>query len=167
MGRLSGLGRGLHWALLTVALAASWQAPAQAAPESPAFTTLDGEEIRLGNLRGKLVLVNFWATSCGVCLAEMPDLVQTYRQYRSRGFEVIAVAMHYDEPEQIRAYVAKHGLPFLVVFDRDGALAREFEGVGATPTAFVIDRSGQRISKTVGAIDFDRLCAFLESAGAP
>ena len=77
----------------------------------------------------------------------MPHLSAAYRHYRSRGFEVIAVAMHYDEPEQIRAYVAKHGLPFLVVFDRDGALAREFEGVGATPTAFVIDRSGQRISR--------------------
>lgn len=167
MGRLSGPRRGLRLALLAIALTASWHASAQAAPEAPAFTTLDGEEIRLDDLRGKPVLVNFWATSCPICLAEMPDLVQTYRQYRNRGLEVIAVAMHYDEPGQIRAYVAKHGLPFPVVFDRDGTLAREYEGVRATPTTFLIDRSGQRISKTVGAIDFDRLRAFLESAGAP
>lgn len=161
------LGHGLHWALLALALTFSWHAPVQAASEAPAFTTLDGKKIAPGELRGKLVLVNFWATSCGICLQEMPDLIATYRRYRSRGLEVIAVAMYYDEPEQIRAYMAKHNLPFPVVFDRDGALAREFEGVRATPTTFLIDRSGKRISKTVGIIDFDKLRAFLESAAAP
>lgn len=166
MGRFRRLWHGLRWALLAVALAAPWHAPAQTAPVVPAFTTLDGKKIRLGDLHGKLVLVNFWATSCGICLQEMPDLIATWRRYRSRGLEVIAVAMYYDEPEQIRAYMAKHSLPFPVVFDRDGALAREFEGVRATPTTFLIDRSGQRISKTVGIIAFDKLRAFLESAAA-
>jgi len=160
------LGRRLPWALLALALVMPWHVPVQAAPEPPAFTTLDGKKIGPGELRGKLVLVNFWATSCGVCLQEMPDLIATWRRYRSRGLEVIAVAMSYDEPEQIRAYMAKHSLPFPVVFDRDGALAREFEGVRATPTTFLIDRSGKRISKTVGIIDFEKLRAFLESAAA-
>ncbi|MDA8259187.1 MAG: TlpA disulfide reductase family protein [Betaproteobacteria bacterium] len=164
MGRFRRLGRRLRGALLAVALAASWHASAQKVSAAPAFTTLDGKQIRPADLRGKLVLVNFWATSCGICLQEMPDLIATYRRHNSRGFEVIAVAMYYDEPEQIRAYVAKHGLPFPVVFDRDGALAREFEGVRATPTTFLIDRSGKRISRTVGIIDFDKLRAFLESA---
>lgn len=166
MGRFRTLGRRLPWALLALALVMPWHVPVQAAPEAPAFTTLDGKKIRPGELRGKLVLVNFWATSCGICLQEMPDLIATYRRYRSRGLEVIAVAMSYDEPEQIRAYMAKHSLPFPVVFDRDGALAREFEGVRATPTTFLIDRSGKRISKTVGIIDFEKLRAFLESAAA-
>lgn len=166
MGRFRRLGRGLRWALLALALVMPWHVPVQAAPEAPAFTTLDGKKIRPGELRGKLVLVNFWATSCGVCLQEMPDLIATWRRYRSRGFEVIAVAMSYDEPEQIRAYMAKRSLPFQVVFDRDGALAREFEGVRATPTTFLIDRAGKRISKTVGIIDFEKLRAFLESAAA-
>ncbi|WP_211371199.1 TlpA disulfide reductase family protein [Dechloromonas hortensis] len=166
MGRFRRLGRGLRWALLALALVMPWHVPVQAAPEAPAFTTLDGKKIRPGELRGKLVLVNFWATSCGVCLQEMPDLIATWRRYRSRGFEVIAVAMSYDEPEQIRAYMAKRSLPFPVVFDRDGALAREFEGVRATPTTFLIDRAGKRISKTVGIIDFEKLRAFLESAAA-
>lgn len=166
MERFRRLGPGLHWALLAIALAMPWHAPAQAAPEAPAFTTLDGKKIRPGDLRGKLVLVNFWATSCGICLQEMPDLIATYRRYRNRGFEVIAVAMDYDDPVKIREYVAKHRLPFLVVFDRDGTLAREYEGVRATPTSFLIDRSGRRISKTVGILDFDKLRAFLESAAA-
>lgn len=167
MGRYRGLWRGLRWALLALALVASWHPPAQAAPESPTFITLEGKKIGPGELRGKLVLVNFWATSCGICLQEMPDLIATYRRYRSRGLEVIAVAMDYDEPAQIRAYMAKHQLPFPVVFDRDGALGKEYEGVRATPTTFLIDRTGKRISKTVGIIDFYKLRAFLESAGAP
>ena len=160
-------GRGLPWALLAVALAATGVAPVQAAPEAPVFTTLDGHKFRLEDRRGKLVLVTFWATSCSICLQEMPDLVATYRRYGSRGFEVIAVAMQYDDLAKIRTYTAKHRLPFPVVFDRDGALAREFEGVRVTPTTFLIDRSGKRISRTVGIIDFDKLRTFLESAAAP
>lgn len=164
MGRYRGLWRGLRWALLALALVVFWPAVAQAAPEFPTFTTLDGKKIGPGELRGKLVLVTFWATSCGICLQEMPDLIATYRRYRSRGLEVIAIAMYYDEPEQIRAYMAKHRLPFPLVFDQDSALAKEFEDVRATPTTFLIDRSGKRISRTVGIIDFDKLRAFLESA---
>ncbi len=166
MGRLKRFGRGLSWALLAVALAAPGSAPVQAAPTVPVFTTLDGNKLRLEDRRGKLVLVTFWATSCSICLQEMPDLVATYRRYGGRGFDVIAVAMQYDDLAQIRAYTAKHRLPFPVVFDRDGTLAREFEGVRATPTTFLIDRSGKRISRTVGIIDFEKLRAFLESAAA-
>ena len=161
------LRRGLRWTLLALALALCWHAPVQAAPDALAFTTLDGKKIHLGDLRGKLVLVNFWATSCGVCLAEMRDLIETYRRFRTRGFEVIAIAMPYDDPEKVRAYMAKHRLPFPMVFDQDGQLAREYDSVRATPTTFLIDRSGKRISKTVGIIDFGKLRAYLESAAAP
>ncbi len=168
MGQLRMLGQGLRSTLLPFALllAVSWYSLAQAAPKPPTFTTIDGKKINTGDLRGKLVMVNFWATSCGICLAEMPELIATYNRYRHRGVEVIAVAMSYDDLGKIRAAVAKHRLPFPVVFDQDGRLAREYEGVRATPTTFLIDRSGKRISKTVGIIDFDKLRAYLESAAA-
>jgi peroxiredoxin len=149
--------------MLVIALSAALNAQAVASP-ALTFTTMEGQQIRLSDLRGKIVLINFWATSCGICLAEMPDLIQTYQQYRKRGFEVIAVAMHYDQPGDIRAYVRKQGLPFPVVFDRDGKLAREFEQASVTPTTFLIDGSGRRVSKTLGIIDFGKLRAFLESA---
>lgn len=154
----------LRWAMLVIALSAALNAQAAALP-ALTFTTMEGQKIRLSDLRGKIVLIHFWATSCGICLAEMPDLIQTYQQYRKRGFEVIAVAMHYDQPGDIRAYVSKQGLPFPVVFDRDGSLAREFEQVSVTPTTFLIDGLGRRISKTVGIIDFSKLRALMESAG--
>ena len=150
--------------MLVIALSAPLSTQAVAS-SALTFTTMEGKQILLSDLRGKIVLINFWATSCGICLAEMPDLIQTYQQYRKRGFEVIAVAMHYDQPGDIKAYVRKQGMPFPVVFDSDGSLAREFEQVSVTPTTFIIDRSGRRISKTLGIIDFGKLRAFLESAG--
>ena len=156
----------LRWVILVITLSAALNVHAQTkASTAITFTTMEGQQIRLSDLRGKIVLINFWATSCGICLAEMPDLIKTYQQYHKRGFEVIAVAMHYDQLGDIKAYVRKQGLPFPVVFDRDGSLAREFEQVGGTPTTFLIDRSGRRISKTVGIIDFGKLRAFLESVG--
>lgn len=164
MENISMLYNGLRWAVLAIALSAPLSSQAVASP-ALTFTTMEGKDIRLSELRGKIVLINFWATSCGICLEEMPDLIQTYQQYRKRGFEVIAVAMHYDQPGDIGAYVRKQGLPFPVVYDRDGKLAREFEQVNVTPITFIIDRSGRRISKTLGIIDFGKLRAFLESAG--
>jgi peroxiredoxin len=158
------IGRALVAAAALIVLAAAGYGFVSK-PATPAvtFTTLGDEKIGLADLRGKIVLVNFWATSCGICMAEMPDLVAAYRQFRDRGFEVIAIAMHYDEPELVRGYATKQALPFPVVFDKDGKLAREFDQVGATPTTFIIDRSGKRISKTLGIINFDKLRAFLES----
>ncbi|MGX0137702.1 TlpA disulfide reductase family protein [Cupriavidus metallidurans] len=129
-----------------------------------AFTAIDGRRVALSDLHGKIVLVNFWATTCGICLAEMPELIAIYRQYQPRGLEVIAVAMPYDDLQQVRQYAAKQAVPFPVVFDQGGALARDYERVQATPVTFVIDPSGQRISKTVGVINFAKLRAFLDAS---
>lgn len=152
-----------RWLWLFIALSAGLNMPVMAA-STPAFTTLEGKTIALSELRGKVVLVNFWATSCGICLEEMPDLVRTYKRYHPRGFEVIAVAMHYDKLGDIRNYVRKHGLPFPIVYDTDGSIAKEFGQVNATPTAFLIDASGKRISKTLGIMDFGKLSIFLDAA---
>lgn len=72
-----------------------------ARPAAPAidFTTLDGERISMRDLRGKVVFVNFWATSCATCIKEMPDVIKTYERFAPRGFELLAVAMSYDPPE--------------------------------------------------------------------
>lgn len=164
MENINMLYNRLRWAVLAIALSAPLSAQA-AAPPVPTFSTMEGQQIRLSDLRGKIVLINFWATSCGICMKEMPDLIKTYQQYNKRGFEVIAVAMNYDRPDNIKAYVSKQGLPFHVVHDKDGSLAREFDRIGGTPTTFIIDRSGRLISKTVGIIDFGKLHTFMDSAG--
>ena len=97
-------------------------------------------------------------------MKEMPELSATYRQYQKQGFEVIAVAMHYDDPVKVREYAAQQQLPFAVVFDQDGALARAFDQVSATPTTFLIDKSGKQISRTMGIMNFGKLRAFLDAA---
>jgi len=71
------------------------------------FTSLKGEKISMQSLRGKVVLVNFWATSCVGCIHEMPQIIDTYRKYNTRGLETIAVAMSYDPPNYVVNYTEK------------------------------------------------------------
>lgn len=126
------------------------------------FNTLQGERLKLRDLRGKIVLVNFWATTCPACVREMPELVQTYHQYHGRGLEIIAVAMSYDPPAFIKEFAEKNGLPFPIVLDPQQKAAMAFGDVKIVPTTFVIDKKGQLVSRTLGIIAFDRLHQFLD-----
>ncbi|MDR1064460.1 MAG: TlpA family protein disulfide reductase [Azoarcus sp.] len=126
------------------------------------FTTLKGERINTAALRGKVVLVNFWATSCATCIAEMPRLVETHDKFVARGLETVAVAMSYDPEAQVRAYVDRSALPFKVALDSGEAVARGFGGVRLTPTTFLIDRQGRIVHKYLGEPDFPVLHALLE-----
>ena len=146
-------------AVIVVALLI-WSAK-PAAPQVT-FVSLKGEKITTADLRGKVVLINFWATDCAVCVKEMPHLVSTYRKYRAQGFETIAVAMKYDPPNYVLNYVEKTALPFTVTLDPMGELARAFGDVKLTPTTFVIDRQGRIVTRILGEPDFAALHALLE-----
>ena len=146
-------------ALLFLALLDGCSAPA--APDV-SFTTLDGQTSRLSALRGKVVLVNFWATTCTSCVAEMPKLVETHRKFAPRGYETVAIAMNYDPPEYVRNFAARKGLPFTVALDTTGEAAKGFEEVRLTPTTFVIDRQGRIVQKFLGEPDFPKLHALLD-----
>jgi peroxiredoxin len=128
------------------------------------FATLDGKQIVLADLKGKMVLVNFWATSCPSCVAEMPKLADTYRQYQARGFEVVAVAMPYDPPGNVVNYARENALPFPVALDMDGSLARQFGDVDVTPTAWIIDRQGLVVQRVMGELDFPALQTLLNTS---
>jgi peroxiredoxin len=133
-------------------------------PGAPAatFTTLEGKTLTLEALRGKVVLVNFWATSCPGCIKEMPGMVETYNQYRNRGFEIIAVAMSYDPPNYVLNFVQTRQLPFPVALDVDGAHARAFGNVQLTPTTFIIGKDGRILEQKLGELDFVKLKALLD-----
>src|SRR6188768_1912483 len=89
-------------ALLAVTAYVAWQAWAVRDPAPPVrYTLLDGSHHKLEDLRGRVVLVNFWATSCATCVAEMPEIVALYEKYRHQGFDTLAVAMHYDPPSYV------------------------------------------------------------------
>jgi peroxiredoxin len=133
-------------------------------PGAPAatFTTLEGQPIVLNDLRGKVVLVNFWATSCPGCIKEMPGMIETYTQYKDRGFEIIAVAMSYDPPNYVKRFVETRQLPFPVALDVDGAHARAFGNVQLTPTSFIIGKDGRILEQKLGELDFVKLKALLD-----
>jgi peroxiredoxin len=153
-------------ALVALALAGALAMLLTQKPVAPqaSFATLGGEKLALDSLRGKVVLVNFWATSCPGCIREMPDLAKTWQKYHSRGLETIAVAMSYDPPEYVRQFAEKNGLPFTVALDTSGAVAQAFGNVRVTPTTFVIDKQGQIIQQYVGEPDFVQLHALINSA---
>jgi len=127
------------------------------------FTDLNGNKILLEQLQGKIVLVNFWATSCTVCVGEMPEMIRTYEKYHARGLEFIAVAMSYDPPNYVLNFTETRKLPFKVALDVDGKLAQAFGDVNKTPTTFVIDRQGNIIKKYVGAPEFKELHEMLDA----
>lgn len=135
-----------------------------ARPAAPqvTFVSLQGEKITTASLRGKVVLVNFWATDCVTCVKEMPDITATYKKYRAQGFETIAVAMRHDPPNYVLNYVDKNKLPFTVALDPMGELAKAFGEVKLTPTTFVIDRQGKVVTRILGEPDFAKLHALLE-----
>lgn len=133
-------------------------------PKAPAatFTTLEGRTLALDELRGKVVLVNFWATSCPGCIKEMPGMVETYNQYKGRGFEIVAVAMSYDPPNYVANFVQTRQLPFPVALDVGGEQARAFGNVQLTPTSFIIGKDGEILEQKLGELDFTRLRALLD-----
>jgi len=133
-------------------------------PDAPAvtFVTLDGRPIQLDSLHGKVVLVNFWATSCPGCIKEMPDLIETYKQYKDKGFEIIAVAMSYDPPSHVVNFAQTRQLPFPVALDMKGDHARAFDDVRLTPTSFIIGKKGQILEQKIGELDFVKLRKLLD-----
>lgn len=132
------------------------------APQST-FVLLDGSSKTTADLRGKVTLVNFWATSCASCLDEMPRLVATHNKYHARGFETLAVAMSYDPPSYVVHYAQTRKLPFDVAIDNTGAVAQAWGPVEFTPSTFIVDRRGRIAKQFVGEPDFSELNSLIES----
>lgn len=141
-------------ALVVVAGIGLWQfsGSAKAAPQV-AFTSLDGRQFTTQDLRGKVFLVKFWATSCVTCVQQMPDTIEAYKRYSPQGYEVVAVAMDYDPPDYVRNFAQSRKLPFTVAMDTSGEIAKAFGDVKLTPTAFLVDRQGRIIKRYLGNYD--------------
>jgi len=104
---------------------------------------LSGKSVSLESYRGKVVLLNFWATWCAPCVAEMPALERLYKTHKDKGFEVVAVTVDpASSKEDIEKFVEKNGLTFAVLLDPDIALPPEY-GVTAFPESFFIDKEGR------------------------
>ena len=131
------------------------------APATP-VVLLDGSTRAGAAVAGQVTLVNFWATTCSVCVAEMPQMVVLFNTYRDQGFATVAVAMVYDPPASVIHYSESRQLPFDVVIDNTGAVARAWGDVEATPTSFLVNRQGEIVQRFVGAPDFAALAKTIE-----
>ncbi|HEV3423515.1 MAG TPA: TlpA disulfide reductase family protein [Paraburkholderia sp.] len=127
------------------------------------FTLLSGQKVSTADLKGKVYLVNFWATNCDTCMKEMPQMVETYNRFKGKGLEFVAVAMNYDAPMYVTNYSETRRLPFKVAMD-DGSAARQFGNVQLTPTTFVVDKDGKILKRYVGEPQFTELDQLLEKA---
>jgi peroxiredoxin len=130
---------------LLLAAAVPWTAAAPLAPtaQAPDFTlrTLDGQKLRLGEQRGRVVLVNFWATWCGPCRQEMPHLNKLYEKYKSSGFVLLGVNVD-DDTRQAAGVADKLGVKFPVLPDADKRVSKQYD-LSAMPSTVLIDRDGK------------------------
>ncbi len=144
--------------VVVLAVAAVWFMPAGLRQAPPLVgQTLDGRTLTLEQLRGKPVLVTFWATTCPSCIEEMPHLVELYRELNPKGLEIIGVAMAYDPPEQVRTLARQRQIPYPIVLDTQARIAREFDNVRLTPTTVLISPDGRIVHYRLGLLDLPKL----------
>ena len=133
----------------------------QAAPNTT-FVLLDGSKKSTADLKGKVTLVNFWATSCVTCVAEMPKMVSTFNEYHGKGYDHLAVAMSYDPPSYVVNYAQTRKLPFQVAIDNTGEVAKAWGEVQLTPTSYLVNKKGEIVKRYVGEPNFAELHALIE-----
>ena len=132
-----------------------------AAPAST-FVLLDGSIQHTEDLKGKVTLVNFWATSCVTCVAEMPKVIATYDKYKAKGYDTLAVAMRYDPPSYVINFAQTRKLPFKVAIDNTGMVAQAWGDVKLTPTTYLVNKRGEIVKRYVGEPDFAELHTLIE-----
>lgn len=126
------------------------------------YTLLDGSQHSTAALKGRVVLINFWATTCTTCIKEIPHLVEAYQRLHAQGLDVLSVAMSHDKLDYVTEFARARQLPYPVTFDRSGELAQGFGKVQITPTTFVLNKKGDIIKRFVGEPDYAQLDTLLK-----
>ncbi len=119
-----------------------------------ALKTSTGKTIELSKLKGKTVVVNFWATWCGPCRAEIPGFIDVYKKYKSKGLEIVGISLDQDGWNAIDPFVKKMSINYPVVLGND-QIAQEYGNIDAIPTTFIINKDGHIVSRHIGYMDKD------------
>lgn len=128
------------------------------------FSGLAGESFNTSDLRGKVVLVNFWGTYCTPCIKEMPKVVDAHRKFGPRGYETVAVSTRHDNPQRVARFVSEQSLPFRIALDSQGVVAKEFGNVRITPTVFLLGKDGRILRRYVGEPNWTEIHETVERA---
>lgn len=164
--RLKIFAGGLLAIMVAAAAVAGWYLlaePGYVRAPAVTFSIIDGRRISLDDLRGRPVMVQFWADNCPACREEMPQLAGLYQDLHDRGLELIAVAMPYDPPNLVLKTAREQDFPYPVALDPMGRVTAAFGHVGLTPTSILIAPDGSIAEKRVGAVDFSRWRKQIES----
>ena len=112
------------------------------------LVTLEGETISLDDLKGKVVVVDFWSSWCAPCRAEGPVLAETYRTWRERGVEFVGIAI-WDERDEVDSFIERNGIEYINGIDQNGRIAVDW-GVRGIPEKFFVNAEGEVVTKIVG-----------------
>jgi peroxiredoxin len=153
----------LVYAIAFTLMVACSQGDSVATAPNATFKTIAGKQFDTASLKGQVTLVNFWATSCTTCVKEMPMMAETYKTFAPQGYRMVAVAMEYDTPAFIANFVESRKLPFDVVHDVDGSIAKAFDGTKLTPTSYLIGKDGRVAKRYVGEPKHDEFKAAIEA----
>ncbi len=144
-----------------VVLLFTGSAPNTPQGKAPNFSlkTSDGKVVELSKLKGKTVVVNFWATWCGPCRAEIPGFLEVYSKYKSKGLEIVGISLDQGGWADVNPFVKKFNITYPVVLG-DDKVARLYGNIDAIPTTFIVDKTGSIVKQHVGymkAQDFEAL----------
>lgn len=150
-------------AVLGALLGYLWLAPAGQPPAPQAsFEDIQGNKFTLAQLRGKPIVVNFWATECPGCVNEIPLLVSMYKKYSPQDLVIIGVAMGYDPESQVREMVRQKNMNYPIVLDSNDALLKAFN-IKVTPTTIFIGKDGKIVKRKLGEMSHTELEATIKS----
>jgi cytochrome c biogenesis protein CcmG/thiol:disulfide interchange protein DsbE len=121
--------------------------------KAPNFSlkSFDGKIVELSKLKGKVVVVNFWATWCPPCRAEIPDFIKVYDTYKSKGFEIVGIALDEDGWEKVKPFVDKNKISYPIVLGT-AEVVQQYGGIEGIPTTFIVDKKGNVVERQVGML---------------